>query len=192
MAKYLTIQNQEKSEFKDRGSKFIAYCFKVYNKNEIEEFLGQVAKEHPKSRHVCYAYLLLDDFRANDDGEPSGSAGLPILNQIKSADLNYTLVAVVRYFGGTKLGVSGLINAYKTSAKSVLEVAGFTEEEEQEYICIKFGYEHMETVMSFIKHNNALVLSQQFEKSCTLDIQIRKDDQLRYFEYFEKHGISAS
>lgn len=192
MAKYLTIQNQEKSEFKDRGSKFIAYCFKVYNKDEIEEFLGQVAKEHPKSRHVCYAYLLLDDFRVNDDGEPSGSAGLPILNQIKSADLNYTLVAVVRYFGGTKLGVSGLINAYKTSAKSVLEVAGFTEEEEQEYICIKFGYEHMETVMSFIKHNNALVLSQQFEKSCTLDIQIRKDDQLRYFEYFEKHGISAS
>jgi len=114
---------------------------------------------------------------------------LPILNQLKSAQLSYSLVAVVRYFGGTKLGVPGLINAYKTTAKEVIALSGSIEEEEKLKMGIEFTYDLMETVMSFIKHNNALVQHQVFSENCILHLQIRKDDYDLFSSHFEKNGV---
>ncbi len=189
MSTFNTILSPEQAEFKDRGSRFIAYTFRVSTKEQAEEKVAELRKEHPKSRHVCYAYQLLNEYRANDDGEPSGSAGLPILNQIKSAGVQNTLVAIVRYFGGTKLGVSGLINAYKTSAKEALEKSGIIETEEVINFIIEFEYAHMELVMSFVKLKNAEVLEQVYKEKCTLHLQIRKSQHHEFTTYFSQHQI---
>ncbi|MBI1185186.1 YigZ family protein [bacterium] len=193
MSAYQGIQQAASAEFKDRGSRFIACTFEVFDKDQVAALLSKLKDEHPKSRHVCYAYVLSDaenDYRANDDGEPSGSAGLPILNQIKSAGVKYTLVAVVRYFGGTKLGVPGLINAYKTAAKEALSLSGCETKAEMAEMKITFSYDKMEVVMGFIKQNNAEVKTQQYHELCTLVIKIRKDDYAVFKSHFKAYQIA--
>lgn len=151
---YQTIESPSEAIFKDRGSKFFGYAFPVSNEEEIKENLQQLKKLHPSSRHVCYAFRInpMNEYwRANDDGEPSSSAGKPILGQLKSMELQNTLVAVVRYFGGTLLGVPGLINAYKTAAFEALHLATIIEKTVTEMIELRVGYEKMGDVMKFAK-----------------------------------------
>ncbi|MDP5120083.1 MAG: YigZ family protein, partial [Spirosomaceae bacterium] len=160
---YKTISKPTEGEFRDRGSKFIAYAFEVKDEEEIKERLEEVKSIHPKARHYCYAYQLgLDDdrYRANDDGEPNGSAGLPILNTIKSFEITDALIVVVRYFGGTLLGVSGLINAYKSAAIEALSTAKIIEKTVNKLIHIRFEYPQMNDIMQFVKTHDITIKEQ--------------------------------
>lgn len=173
---YRTISKPTEGEFRDRGSKFIAYAFEVKTEDEIKERLAEVKVIHPKARHHCYAYQLgLEDdrYRANDDGEPSGSAGLPILNTIKSFEITDMLVVVVRYFGGTLLGVSGLINAYKTATNEALQNAQIIEKTVNRLIHIRFEYAQMNDIMQFIKTHDISIKEQTYDTKSGLIIDIR-------------------
>ncbi len=175
---YKTIASQSIGEFKDRGSKFIAYAFPVYTEEAWQESLEEVKKEHFKARHHCYGFRLgLDknNFRANDDGEPSGTAGRPILGQIDSFGLTYVIIIVVRYFGGTKLGTSGLINAYRTSAQVALENAEIIEKSLDDIFQITFDYALMSEVMSTVKKVDIEIVEQDFGTIGKLKIAIPKD-----------------
>ncbi len=176
---YLTIAEPTIGEFKDRGSKFWAYSQAVFSQEDIKDFVDLIKKEHPKARHHCYAYRLgLDknNFRANDDGEPSGTAGRPILGQIDSFGLTNVMIIVVRYFGGTKLGVPGLINAYKTSTIDALEQAKVIEKIVENKYEITFDYGFMSDVMGFLKKNDLTIQERTFEEKATLTIAIRKSE----------------
>ena len=174
---YNTIARQSIGEFKDRGSKFIAYAYPVYSEKEWQERLTATKKRHIKARHHCYAYRLgLDgnNFRANDDGEPSGTAGRPILGQIDSYNLTNVIVIVVRYFGGTKLGTSGLINAYRNSTKEALELADIVEKKLEDIYRLVFDYSLMSNVMNAVKKNDLEILKQDFGDMGTLEVAIRQ------------------
>jgi len=176
---YQTLNAPSIGEFKDRGSKFIAYASAVHSDDDIKEYLAVVKKEHPKARHHCYAYRFgLDgnNFRANDDGEPSGTAGRPILGQIDSFGLDNVLIVVIRYFGGTKLGVPGLINAYKSAANDALEGAKIVEKIVQNVYTLTFDYAIMSDVMGFLKKSNLDILGQDFQAQPVLTIGIRKSE----------------
>lgn len=150
---YKTISTPTDGEYKEKGSKFIAYAFPVSTRLQIKENIEMLRKTHLKSRHVCYAYRMGadgSDFRQSDDGEPSGTAGRPILGQIDSFELTNVLVAVVRYFGGTKLGVSGLIHAYRSASQAALENAEILEKSVEAQVLIVFEYEHTGPVMRSI------------------------------------------
>jgi len=186
---YLTISKPCEGLFKDKGSKFIAYAFPVSSEDEIKKHLADLRKEHHSARHHCYAYRLGSDkliYRANDDGEPSSTGGKPILGQILSKDLTDILIVVVRYFGGTLLGVSGLINAYKQAAADVLINSTIIEKIVKEFFEIKFDYLQMNDVMKIIKEENLEIKSQDFELSCTLVFSVRKNNSLKVLEMFEK------
>ena len=175
---YKTLrQASPKTVFKDRGSKFIGMAFPVKDIDEVKNILKQIKSSYHDARHWCYAYRLGKQppyiERANDDGEPSHSAGAPILNQIRSFDLTDTLVVVVRYFGGVKLGVSGLINAYKTAAKSALEQSEIVEKEILIPLEIYFPYEKMNEVMRYIKKNNIRILERGGAGKAYLKLGIR-------------------
>ncbi len=173
---YKTIANTTEGEFRDRGSKFIAYACEVRNEEEVKERLVEVKATHPKARHHCYAYQLgmeNDRYRANDDGEPSGSAGLPILNAIKSAEITDVLVVVVRYFGGTLLGVSGLINAYKMATAEALQHAEIVEKTVNKLLHIRFDYSQMNDVMQFIKLHDITIKEQTYDTKSGLILDIR-------------------
>jgi len=177
---YRTIATPTESIYKEKGSKFLAFAYPVYSEEEIKEHLAELRKKYFDARHHCYAYTLGADktrYRANDDGEPNHSAGDPILGQIRSADLSNVLVIVVRYFGGTKLGVSGLINAYKTATADALSEATIIEKHETILLDIYFEYPQMNDVMSLIKDYNLDVRNQQFELTCKLTIEVRKQLQ---------------
>jgi len=172
---YKTIAATTQAEFKDRGSKFIAYSFPLNNTDDIKQSLQLLKKEHPKAVHHCYAYRLGTDgtqYRANDDGEPSGSAGRPILGQIDSAGLTNVLVVVVRYFGGTLLGVPGLINAYKTAASECLSLATITEKNIEHPVTLDFDYSLMNEVMQVLKQNDVSVYKQDMQLFCIFEIGI--------------------
>lgn len=167
---YNTLSNKSTGQYKDRGSKFIGFAFPVKSKENVKTSLEEVRELHPAARHVCYAYILGEngeEYRANDDGEPNGSAGLPILNQIKSFELTFTLVAVVRYFGGTKLGVSGLINAYKEAAKLSLEAAEIAVEIPKSFIQISFAHSSTGEVEKLIRQMHIEVPEMDFGIKCT-------------------------
>jgi len=169
--KYTTIASPSTGDFRDRGSKFLAYAYPVATAGEIKEKLQALKKEHPKAVHHCYAWRLGTDgnqFRANDDGEPSGSAGKPILGQIDSAGLTNVLVVVVRYFGGTLLGVPGLINAYKTVTAQALEAAPRTEKWVEDMYYINFDYAAMGEVLYMLKHADATLYHQDLQLFCTI------------------------
>lgn len=169
--KYTTIASPSTGDFRDRGSKFLAYAYPVATAGEIKEKLQALKKEHPKAVHHCYAWRLGTDgnkFRANDDGEPSGSAGKPILGQIDSAGLTNVLVVVVRYFGGTLLGVPGLINAYKTVTAQALEAAPRTEKWVEDMYYINFDYPAMGEVLYMLKHADATLYHQDLQLFCTI------------------------
>ena len=172
---FQTIGGVSQGLFRDRNSKFIACAFPVETEADIQQQLLQLKKEYHDARHFCHAYILGKDktkWKANDDGEPSGSAGLPIYNQIQSSGLTNILVVVVRYFGGTKLGVPGLINAYKTATRLALEEAEIITVVPTRRLEIQFGYEMMNTVMSFCKNNNLLIESKEFAEVNTIIVII--------------------
>ncbi len=168
------------SVFKDRGSKFLGYIFPVENEAQIKENLAKIKKEHHSARHWCYAYRLGKTNpaeRANDDGEPAHSAGVPILNQIKKADLTDTLVIVVRYFGGVKLGVGGLIRAYKTAAEEVIREAEITEKEIREEVTVRFPYAVMNEVMRLVKKFQIPVLSRNGDTEMEMTIALKPGEK---------------
>ncbi len=177
---YKTISKDSTGEFKDRGSKFIAYAFPVYTEEAWQEKLLEVKKVHPKARHYCYAFRLgLDknNFRANDDGEPSGTAGRPILGQIDHFGLTNIIIIVVRYFGGTKLGTSGLINAYKNAALDALQQANIIEKTLDDIFKISFDYALMSDVMNAVKKLKLEICNQEFGNSAYLEIAIRQGEK---------------
>jgi uncharacterized YigZ family protein len=182
---YKTIERPYKSEiYKVKGSKFIGYAFPVKTQDQIKEFIKQVKDEHYKARHWCYAwqfgYNKNKQYRVNDDGEPSNSAGQPILGQIHSFELTDILVVVVRYFGGTKLGVGGLVSAYKIAAKMVLEKSDIVVKTINFVFGIHFEYKDMNKVLQILKENEAVILDRKMELNCEFLIEIRlnKKDKL--------------
>jgi uncharacterized YigZ family protein len=182
---YYTIETPGSAEFKDRGSKFIAYAYPLKNKEEFKERLNDIKKEHPKATHHCFAYRIgLDgnDFRVSDDGEPSGTAGRPILGQLDSRGLTDTVVIVVRYFGGTLLGVTGLINAYKTATALVLQTTQVVQKMVEEAFCLHFDYMQMNEVMTIVKQCQCRVIEQEMQLFCKIKIAIPKNrlQELRY------------
>lgn len=175
--RYISVAQTGESLFKDRGSKFLGFAVFVKNEEEIKTYLANWWKEHPQACHICYAFRLGGDkkhFRASDDGEPSNSAGPPILGQIVSFDVTNVLVAVVRYYGGVNLGVGGLITAYRTAAKDALEQAELFETEDYPEAMLTFEYSDMPKVMQFIKQHQLKVLSQTIELSCSIHISYPK------------------
>lgn len=174
---YYTITQPAIAEFKDRGSKFIAYAYPVSNTDEAKALLQQLKKEHPKAVHHCFAYRIGfegNNFRVSDDGEPSGTAGKPILNQIDSKELINVAVIVVRYFGGTLLGVPGLINAYKSVAAMALQLVPVVQKSVDILYELEFDYTKMNEVMTVVKQYGCSVISQQMQLFCLLQIGIPK------------------
>ncbi len=186
---YKTIlKPSEEVLFKEKGSKFFGYAFPVSSEEEIKEHLENLKKLHHSARHFCYAWQLgknYETYRANDDGEPSNSAGMPIYGQLQSFGITNCLVVVVRYFGGTKLGVGGLVQAYKTTAQMALETSKIIEKTIDETFYLKFEYPEMNTVMRIIKDEEINIISQQMELSCAIEISVRKKDAKRVFGIFE-------
>ena len=165
--------------YKEKNSKFFGYAFPVTTENEIKSNLFNLRKQHFGAVHFCYAYQLGTEtiqFRANDDGEPSNSAGMPIYGQIQSFGLTNVLVVVVRFFGGVKLGVGGLISAYKTSAQMALEECKIIEKTIDIHYQISFDYKNMNKIMRVIKEKNLKIISQQMEDNCQIEIAIRKEN----------------
>lgn len=185
---YKTIESpSEEVLFKDKNSKFYGYTFPVTSEEDVKSIIDQLKKTHFSARHWCYAYQLGTDrisFRANDDGEPNNSAGMPIYGQIQSFDVTNVLVVVVRYFGGVKLGVGGLISAYKTTAQLALEAADIIEKTIDEYFTISFDYKNMNKVMRIIKEKSIAVVSQKLEESCQIKIAVRKKNAEEIFDIF--------
>ena len=166
---YNTIQNESTGIYKEKGSKFLSFALPVRNEEEVKEIITQYKKQYYDARHVCYAYMLGAErkvFRVNDDGEPSGTAGRPILGQINSRNLTNVLVIVVRYFGGVLLGTGGLVTAYKEAAADALEQAEIIEKTVDISVEVKFEYPDIEVVMSTIKEIDAQIIKQDFQASC--------------------------
>ncbi|MFZ6052313.1 IMPACT family protein [Halocola ammonii] len=193
---YRTLKAPSTSLYKVKGSKHFGYAFPVYDEDEVKERLEEVKKEHHQARHHCYAYRLgLDKklYRANDDGEPSSTAGKPILGQIRSFDLTNILIVVVRYFGGTKLGVGGLIDAYKTAAKAAIESGTIIEQTVMNHYKIHFGYDQMSAVMAYLGQENLPQSNQDFRQKCSLQTSVRLEEADRIIEGFEKiEGVSTT
>ena len=182
------IKPSEETLFKDRNSKFFGYAFPVLTEDEIKFFLEEVKKKHHSARHFCYAWQLGTEeirYRANDDGEPNNSAGMPIYGQIQSFEVTNILIVSVRYFGGTKLGVGGLINAYKTSAQITLEASEITEKTIDIYFQLNFNYDLMSKVMRIIKEKNLEIIHQKLELDCEIQISVRKNDSDSIFKIFD-------
>ena len=174
---YKTISQPSESIFRDRGSKFLGYAYPVTSDNDIKALVAGLKAEHPKANHHCWAIRLGIDrsvFRVNDDGEPSGTAGRPILNTLLSRNITNVLVVVVRYFGGTLLGVPGLINAYKTATEMALDAAQVVEKTVNDIYTITFDYVQMNDVMRIIKDEQLQVLEQVSELNCQIKFSVRK------------------
>ncbi len=187
---YKTISKKSEAIFKDKGSKFLAYAYPIKNETEAKELIKDLKKEFYDARHHCYAWRLGADmtkYRANDDGEPSGTAGKPILGQIRSYELTNILIVVVRYFGGTLLGVSGLINAYKNAAAMAVENNNIIKKTVNDIIQIDFDYLAMNNVMKIIKDENTKILRQNFDLRCSMDISIRQSNSDRIINRLTKN-----
>lgn len=176
---YKTISSLSEGLYKEKGSKFLAFAIPVETEAEVKEKIAQIKKEYYDARHHCYAYILgynKSAYRINDDGEPSGTAGRPIYGQLLSKDVTNVLLVVVRYFGGIKLGVSGLITAYKTAAKDALENAQIIEKIVQEPYKITFDYIYLNSVMQILKDESVQILHQGYEENCVVNFKVRKRD----------------
>jgi uncharacterized YigZ family protein len=177
MNTFFTIEKPSLAEYKDRGSRFLAYAYPIKTTEEFKKQLKALKEEHPKAAHHCFAYRLGTDnlnFRSGDDGEPSGSAGKPILNQIDSKNLTDTAVIVVRYFGGTLLGVPGLINAYKTATSFALQLTPIVEKPILAIYTLEFDYTLMNEVMMILKKNNCEILNNEMQLFCRIKAGIPK------------------
>ena len=191
---YKTISIKSIGElFKDKNSKFYGYAYPVNSESDIKKCLESTKKEHHLARHWCYAYQLGTEkiiYRANDDGEPNNSAGMPIYGQIQSFEVTNILVIVVRYYGGVKLGFSGLINAYRTSAQLALEEAIIIEKTINRHFSLKFEYKNLSKVLRMLKENQVEILNQILEINCLLEISVRKSNSLKIFELFQNfYGV---
>src|SRR5690554_5164564 len=185
---YKTIERpSEEVLYKEKNSKFFGYCFPIQSEENVKVILDEIKKQHFSARHWCYAFQLGAEqihYRANDDGEPSGSAGLPIYGQIQSFEVTNILVVVVRYFGGVKLGVGGLVSAYKETAKMALEQGEIIEKTIDVHYTIKFDYKNMNKVMRIIKEKKLNVTRQKLELDCEIEIAVRKKDAQMIFDVF--------
>jgi uncharacterized YigZ family protein len=193
---YKSLTNPSKEVvFKDKGSKFYGYAFPVEGETDIEQAIEQLKSQHHKARHFCYAWQLgktYDTYKANDDGEPNNSAGMPIYGQLQSFEVTNCLVVVVRYFGGTKLGVGGLISAYKTTAKMALEQTKIHTHTIDKQIQITCEYELMNEVMRLVKELNLNIIEQDLKIRCKFIISIRQNDFNKVKSRFEQvYGLEV-
>lgn len=179
---YKTIRQVSEGYYTEKRSRFISYAVPVRSVEEVKEQLEKYRKQYYDARHLCWAYMLGPDrltFRANDDGEPSSTAGKPILGQINSRELTDVLVVVARYFGGIELGTSGLIVAYRTAAAEALAAAEIQERTVDEDITVAFEYPFLNGIMRIVKEDNPLIVSQKFEMDCEMTLRIRKSEANR-------------
>lgn len=186
---YKTLASpSEETLYKEKNSKFFGYAYPITTEDEVKGIIEHLRKQHHSARHWCYAFQLGTDkiyYRANDDGEPNNSAGMPIYGQIQSFGVTNVLVVSVRYFGGVKLGVGGLISAYKTSAQMALEASDIVERTIDIHYTLKFGYQNMNKVMRVIKEKNLDIVSQKMEMDCEMVISTRKKNAPMVLEAFE-------
>ena len=192
---YQTIQSESTGEFRDRGSKFLGFAFPVTKELMVKEIIQRLKKEHPQANHHCYAFRLTPDstiFRASDDREPSGTAGKPILGAILSLQLTDICVVVVRYFGGSLLGVPGLIAAYRAAAQDALQQATIITKTVNEKIEIKFPYENINDVHSLIKSEPVKIIHQNFDEPCSLIFELRKSRIHFLLEKLKTHPALAA
>jgi uncharacterized YigZ family protein len=192
---YQTIEKESQGYFKDKGSKFHAFAFPVKNEDEVKEILARLRKEHHSARHHCYAWRLGTEntiFRANDDGEPSSTAGKPILGQLQSFNVTNILIVVVRYFGGTLLGVSGLINAYRNAAADALKNAEIKQKIIEKTVILDFTYAELADVMNIVKQENLTIVKTQFEEKCQLIFSVRKSGEEKVGQLFSNiYGVKT-
>jgi uncharacterized YigZ family protein len=193
---YTTIESPSEGLYREKGSRFIAYAFPVSLQEEIRPLLEKIRKDHHEARHHCYAWMLgieRTNWRANDDGEPSGTGGKPILGQINSTGLTNILIVVTRYFGGTLLGVSGLINAYRTAAASAIQNSVIVERHLRGYYDLSFPYPAMNDVMKILKEEGAGLSDQQFGTACRMMIDFRLSYRERILARFSRvEGVVLS
>jgi len=186
---YKTIESASEGIFRDKGSKFIGYVYPILSEIEVKPIIAKLRAEHNKANHFCYAYRLTPDrnvFRVNDDGEPSGTAGRPILNCLLSEDITNVLIVVVRYFGGTLLGVPGLINAYKTASIEAIKASVIVTKTVNDVYEAHFDYLQMNDVMKLSKDENLQILGQQFDTECILKFEVRKAQLNQVLSKFDK------
>ncbi|MDY6371856.1 MAG: YigZ family protein [Bacteroidales bacterium] len=182
---YRTLAGPSEGLYKEKGSKFLAFAYPVSTLDQVKAHLDQLRKDYFDARHHCYAYILgprKDAFRANDDGEPSGTGGRPIHGQLLSADLTDTLIVVVRYFGGVLLGASGLANAYKTAARDAIDHATIIEKTIDARYRLRFKYEAMNDVMRLLKDFDLKPMGQQFDLECSLEVLVRQSLSVRLYD----------
>lgn len=175
---YLTVSSLSEGVYREKGSRFMAYLAPCYSEDQAKELLSTWRQQHPKARHLCYAYrlgLIGERFRANDDGEPAHSAGTPILGQLVSKDLTFVLVGVIRYFGGTKLGIPGLIHAYKSATSDAIDQAVIIELEIRSRMSIQVDYNTLPLLMNYIKRNKLEIEDQQLDELAHLAIHCRPE-----------------
>ncbi|MBK8054185.1 MAG: YigZ family protein [Saprospiraceae bacterium] len=192
---YFTIHSTTFGEYKEKGSKFLAYCHPFSREDDLQVILALIKSEHPKASHYCFAYKIgLDNnrFRSNDDGEPSGTAGKPILGQILSNNLTDILIVVVRYFGGTKLGASGLIHAYRQAAIEGLSNASVIEKFKTTKYVLTFTYEHMGSILASLKTNQINILEKSFDNQCFVKIEIRNSEATKKIILLKSHLLGVS
>lgn len=186
---YRTIKETAEGEISEKRSKFLAFAHPVKSVDEIKEWVEYYQKKYYDARHCCYAYMLgpeRKDFRANDNGEPSGTAGKPILGQINSYELTDILIVVIRYFGGIKLGTSGLIQAYKAAAIEAIEAADIIEKTVDEDVTFYFEYPFMNQVMRIVKEEEPSIVRQGYDNDCSMTLRIRKGNMSRLKDRLEK------
>lgn len=186
---YKTIKKPSEGIYKEKGSKFLSFAYPINNEEDFKTIKTNIEQKYYNARHRCYAYRIGYDkaiYRSNDDGEPSNTAGKPILGQIKSYDLTFILIFVVRYFGGTMLGVSGLINAYKLSANSAIQNATIIEKIIQDTYKINFKYNTMNLIMRILKENKIQQFNQVFEENCSICFSVNKSDKEKILDKFNK------
>ena len=189
MDSYKTVKSLSEGTYTERRSKFLAFAMPVTTAEEVKQIVADYQKRFYDARHVCYAYMLGHErlnFRANDNGEPSGTAGKPILGQINSNELTDILIIVVRYFGGVKLGTSGLIVAYRTAAAEAIAAAEVVEKTVDESVSILFEYPFMNDVMRIVKEESPAIVSQGYDSDCSMPLRIRKDSMSRLRSRLEK------
>jgi len=186
---YQTISEPSEGFYKDKGSKFYAFAFPVYSEDEIKAIQKNLRKKYHDARHHCYAFRLGADkkiYRSSDDGEPANSSGPPILGQIQSKDLSNILIVVVRYFGGTKLGIPGLIKAYRTAALDAINNGKIISKTENIKFKIEFEYPEMNSVMRIIKEENLDLINQKSELNCEITLSVRKKNVNSIIDRFKK------
>lgn len=193
---YLTVEGESEGIYKEKGSRFLGFARPVETERQVRDYMEDLKKKYHDARHHCYAFIIGTGsqayFRANDAGEPNHSAGVPILGQIRSKGLTNTMVAVVRYFGGTKLGVPGLVNAYKTAAADALANARIVEKTVRQKLALRFSYDQMNEAMRLVKEFDMEIFDQEFQMDCRMTVGVRKSRANEAQEKLARVNIEAN